>query len=183
MRGELGPTGYLRLPSLTFLRLPCHSGGEADGDVAGHVRRDWPAAPRPRTAGRWPFPGLYGPGCSSHVSGTETEGAEVKRMMDEQYERGMKLLRDNMYLLDELAKQLMEEEKVSGEQLMKLINRAAAAGKLVMGNTKMAVAAYTGEVFETTAEVSMPRKTQCLHPDKPMMFLGTPGAAMSVMCH
>ena len=39
-----------------------------------------------------------------------------------------------------------------------------------MGNTKMAVAAYTGEVVETTAEVSMPRKTQCLHPDKPMMF-------------
>ena len=107
----------------------------------------------------------------------------MKRIVDEQYERGMKLLRDNMYLLDELAKQLMEEEKVSGEQLMKLINRAAAAGKLVMGNTKMAVAAYTGEVFETTAEVSMPRKTQCLHPDKPMMFLGTPGAAMSVMCH
>ena len=96
--------------------------------------------------------------------------AEVKRIVDEQYQRGMKLLRDNMYLLDELAKQLMAEEKVSGEQLMKLINKAAAEGKLVMGNTKMAVAAYTGEVVETTAEVSMPRKTQCLHPDKPMMF-------------
>ncbi|CAE6966950.1 ftsH3 [Symbiodinium natans] len=100
----------------------------------------------------------------------QTVDSEVKRIVDEQYQRGMKLLRDNMYLLDELAKQLMEEEKVSGEQLMKLINKAAADGKLVMGNTKMAVAAYTGEVIESTAEVSLPRKTQCVHPDKPMMF-------------
>ena len=98
--------------------------------------------------------------------------AEVKRIVDEQYQRGMKLLRDNMYLLDELAKLLMEEEKVSGEELMKLINKAAAEGKLIMGNSQMAVAAYTGEVIETTAEVSMPRKTQCVHPDKPMMLLG-----------
>ncbi|OLP73483.1 ATP-dependent zinc metalloprotease FtsH 3, partial [Symbiodinium microadriaticum] len=72
---------------------------------------------------------------------------EVKRIVDEQYQRGMKLLRDNMYLLDELAKLLMEEEKVSGEQLMKLINKAAAEGKLIMGNSQMAVAAYTGEVI------------------------------------
>ncbi|CAE7601979.1 ftsH [Symbiodinium sp. KB8] len=95
---------------------------------------------------------------------------EIKRIVDEQYQRGMKLLRDNMYLLDELAKLLLEEEKVSGEQLMKLINKAAAEGKLVMGNSKMAVAAYTGEVIENSSEVSLPRKTQCVHPDKPMMF-------------
>ncbi|CAE7618092.1 ftsH1, partial [Symbiodinium pilosum] len=71
--------------------------------------------------------------------------AEIKRIVDEQYQRGMALLRDNMYLLDTLAKTLMEEEKVSGEQLMKMINQAAAEGKLVMGNSKMAVAAYAGE--------------------------------------
>eukprot|EP00913_Durusdinium_trenchii_P015103 g14164.t1 len=41
---------------------------------------------------------------------------EVKRIVDEQYQRGMKLLRDNMFLLDELAKMLMEEEKVSAER-------------------------------------------------------------------
>eukprot|EP00439_Symbiodinium_sp_Y106_P033210 s3816_g3.t6 len=52
--------------------------------------------------------------------------AEVKRIVDEQYQRGMKLLRDNMYLLDTLARTLMEEEKVSGDQLMKMINQAAA---------------------------------------------------------
>ena len=34
-----------------------------------------------------------------------------------------------MFLLDELAKMLMEEEKVSGEQLIKLINKAAAEGR------------------------------------------------------
>ncbi|CAE7942069.1 FTSH1, partial [Symbiodinium necroappetens] len=96
--------------------------------------------------------------------------AEIKRIVDEQYQRGMKLLRDNMYLLDELANLLLEEEKVSGEQLMKLINKSAAEGKLVMGNSKMAVAAYTGEVIENSSEVSLPRKTQCVHPDKPMMF-------------
>ncbi|CAE7208493.1 ftsH [Symbiodinium natans] len=96
---------------------------------------------------------------------------EIKRIVDEQYQRGMKLLRDNMYLLDELAKMLLEEEKVSGEQLMKLINQAAAEGKLVMGNSQMAVAAYTGEVIETTtSEVALPRKAKCVHPDKPMMF-------------
>ncbi|CAJ1338985.1 unnamed protein product [Effrenium voratum] len=90
---------------------------------------------------------------------------EVKRIVDEQYERGMKLLRDNMFLLDELAKLLMEQEKVNGEELMKLINKAAADGKLVLGNNKMAMAAFTGEMVDSGA-----KKTQCVHPDKPMMF-------------
>jgi len=88
---------------------------------------------------------------------------EVKRIVDEQYQRGLKLLQDNMFLLDELAKMLMDQEKVSGEELMKLINKAAAEGKLIMGNSRMAVAAYTGE-----AVVS--KKDRCVHPDKPMMF-------------
>ena len=70
---------------------------------------------------------------------------EVKRIVDEQYQRGMKLLRDNMYLLDELAKLLMEQEKVSGEELLKLINKASVDGKLSMDNKQMAMAAYTGE--------------------------------------
>ncbi|CAK8985182.1 unnamed protein product [Durusdinium trenchii] len=95
---------------------------------------------------------------------------EVKRIVDEQYQRGMKLLRDNMFLLDELAKMLMEEEKVSGDALLKLINKAAAEGKLVMANSKMAVAAYAGEVVETTADGTLNAKSKCVHPDKPMMF-------------
>ena len=75
---------------------------------------------------------------------------EVKRIVDEQYQRGMKLLRDNMFLLDELAKLLMEQEKVSGEELVKLINRAAIDGKLTVDNKQMAFAAFTGEQVDGT---------------------------------
>ncbi|CAE7378488.1 ftsH [Symbiodinium natans] len=100
----------------------------------------------------------------------KTVDSEVKRIVDEQYQRGMKLLRDNMYLLDTLAKTLMEEEKVSGDQLMKMINQAAAEGKLVMGNSKMAMAAYAGEKVEATADGTLAKKAKCVHPDKPMMF-------------
>lgn len=69
----------------------------------------------------------------------------MKTIVDEQYERGMKLIRSNMYLLDSLADLLLEKEKVGGEELVKLINQAAAAGKLVMGDQKMAAAASAGE--------------------------------------
>jgi cell division protease FtsH len=75
----------------------------------------------------------------------ETVDREVKSIVDEQYERGMKLIRSNMYLLDSLADLLLEKEKVGGEELSKLINQAAAAGKLVMSEQKMAVAASAGE--------------------------------------
>ncbi|CAK8991940.1 unnamed protein product [Durusdinium trenchii] len=76
---------------------------------------------------------------------------EVKRIVDEQYQRGMKLLRDNMFLLDELAKLLMEQEKVSGEELVKLINRAAIDGKLAVDNKQMAFAAFMGEKVDNTS--------------------------------
>jgi cell division protease FtsH len=75
----------------------------------------------------------------------ELVDSEVKRIVDEQYDRGMFLLKSNMYLMDELADLLLEKEKVGGEELVKLINKAAAAGKLVMGDQKMAVAGFTGE--------------------------------------
>ena len=57
----------------------------------------------------------------------------------------MKLLRDNMFLLDELAALLMEQEKVSGEELLKMINKAAVDGKLAMDSKQLAMAAYAGE--------------------------------------
>ena len=75
----------------------------------------------------------------------------MKRIVDEQYQRGMKLLRDNMFLLDELAKLLMEQEKVSGEELVKLINRAAIDGKLAVDNKHMAFAAFMGEKVDNTS--------------------------------
>merc|ERR1712084_161856 len=71
--------------------------------------------------------------------------AEVKRIVDAQYERGMHLLSSNMYILDGLAKELLDQEKVGGEQLIKLINEAAAQGKLVMSDQRMAMAAFAGE--------------------------------------
>jgi len=79
----------------------------------------------------------------------EKVDSETKRVVDEQYERGMYLLRSNMPTLDSLADLLLEKEKVGGEELVKLINRMAAEGKLVMGDHKMATAASTGE---TTAK-------------------------------
>jgi cell division protease FtsH len=76
--------------------------------------------------------------------------SEVKRVVDEQYKRGDELLRANMYILDSLAEMLLEREKVNGEELMKLINSAAAQGKLVMPDQQpVAVAAsYVGETTD-----------------------------------
>jgi len=91
--------------------------------------------------------------------------SEVKRIVDTQYQRGMALLKANMFILDSLAEKLLEQEKVNGDELMKLINSAAAQGKLVMPDQQMAVAAYAGELVEPDA-----KKTQCIHPDKPLMF-------------
>jgi cell division protease FtsH len=91
--------------------------------------------------------------------------AEVKRIVDEQYKRGMFLLKSNMFVLDGLANKLLEQEKVGGEELMELINEAAVEGKL---ETTMAAAAYCGERVEAPAA-----KSKCLHPDKPLMFACT----------
>merc|ERR1719476_158050 len=77
--------------------------------------------------------------------------AEVKRIVDEQYKRGMFLLKSNMYILDRLAEMLLETEKVGGEELMKLINMAAVQGKLVMPDQPVPVAvaaSYVGEVAD-----------------------------------
>merc|ERR1712060_451866 len=71
--------------------------------------------------------------------------SEVKRIVDTQYKRGMDLLKSNMFILDSLAEKLLEQEKVGGEELMKMINQAAAQGKLVMPDQQMAMAAYAGE--------------------------------------
>jgi len=91
--------------------------------------------------------------------------AEVKRIVDAQYRRGVGLLRANMYILDNLADMLLEQEKVGGEELMKLINKAAVEGKLVMPEQTLAAAALVGERVEFES-----KKTQCIHPDKPLMF-------------
>jgi len=55
------------------------------------------------------------------------------------------LLKSNMYLLDQLAAKLLEQEKVNGDELVKMINKAAAENKLVMPDQQMALAAFAGE--------------------------------------
>jgi len=71
--------------------------------------------------------------------------SEIKRMVGEQYKRGMMLLKSNMYLLDQLAAKLLEQEKVNGDELVKMINKAAAENKLVMPDQQMALAAFASE--------------------------------------
>merc|ERR1711981_18264 len=48
--------------------------------------------------------------------------AEVKRVVDEQYARAKYLLENNRYLLDKLAAKLIEQEKMNGDELTKMIN-------------------------------------------------------------
>eukprot|EP00933_Yihiella_yeosuensis_P001276 TRINITY_DN10204_c0_g1_i1.p1 TRINITY_DN10204_c0_g1~~TRINITY_DN10204_c0_g1_i1.p1 ORF type:complete len:1527 (-),score=452.67 TRINITY_DN10204_c0_g1_i1:229-4809(-) len=81
----------------------------------------------------------------------KTVDGEVNRIVNEQYARGMKLLNANRYVLDKLAEKLLEQEKVSGEELVKLVNMAAAEGKLVTDMPVMAAASLVGE------EVSQPK--------------------------
>ena len=52
---------------------------------------------------------------------------EIDRILAEQYERGMKLLTENRDVLDEVAKVLIEKEKIDGKELlqvMKTVNPA-----------------------------------------------------------
>mmetsp|Transcript_49420 Transcript_49420/g.91161 ORF Transcript_49420/g.91161 Transcript_49420/m.91161 type:complete len:813 (+) Transcript_49420:96-2534(+) len=56
---------------------------------------------------------------------------EVKRIVNKQYVRGKELLESNRYLLDKLADKLCEQEKVNGDELMKMINEVAMEDKLV----------------------------------------------------
>ena len=44
--------------------------------------------------------------------------SEIDRILAEQYDRGMKLLTENRDILDEIAKCLIEEEKIDGKQLL-----------------------------------------------------------------
>jgi len=57
--------------------------------------------------------------------------SEVKRIVNEQYARGKTLLESNRYLLDKLADKLIEQEKVNGDELMKLISQVSMEGQLV----------------------------------------------------
>ena len=63
------------------------------------------------------------------MSGGSNEGndlkniadAEIDRILSEQYDRGMKLLTDNRDVLDEIARVLIEKEKINGKELLNVI--------------------------------------------------------------
>lgn len=46
---------------------------------------------------------------------------EIDRILNEQYERGMKIITENRSILDQIAKTLIEKEKVNGMELLKII--------------------------------------------------------------
>ena len=59
---------------------------------------------------------------------------EVRRILDEQYERAYEVVRANMEALDRTAAMLIEYERVSGEEFSAVFNGESAAR--VMGKTK-----------------------------------------------
>jgi len=52
--------------------------------------------------------------------------AEVRRIVDETHERTLKLLRDNHDKLDQLAKELLENEVVEGKRVLEIVGRGEA---------------------------------------------------------
>ena len=74
--------------------------------------------------------GSGGQGGNMFQAGGAQEGANIKnkadaeidRILDEQYKRGMELLTENRDVLDKIAMTLIEEEKINGVQLIDLIN-------------------------------------------------------------
>merc|ERR1719454_999080 len=49
---------------------------------------------------------------------------EIDRILNEQYERGMKIMTENRTILDQIAMALIEKEKINGLELLKIIEDA-----------------------------------------------------------
>lgn len=45
----------------------------------------------------------------------------MDRILQEQYQRGMKIITENRDILDQIAKTLIEKEKIDGGQLINII--------------------------------------------------------------
>lgn len=72
-----------------------------------------------------PSGGMYG-GQSGAMQGSQIKekvDSEIDRILSEQYDRGMQLLTENRDVLDEIAKILIEEEKIDGKQLLLLVKK------------------------------------------------------------
>lgn len=88
------------------------------------------------------------------MSGGSNEGADLKNIADaeidrilaEQYDRGMKLLTDNRDVLDEIAKVLIEKEKINGKELLNVIK--SIRPELVTEKAMSAVSAVMTPVLD-----------------------------------
>ena len=67
------------------------------------------------------MPGQMAPQEGSELKDKADE--EIDRILNEQYERGMQILTENRDVLDEIAKTLIEKEKISGVELLKVIQK------------------------------------------------------------
>lgn len=81
--------------------------------------------------------------------------SEVKRIVDEQYARGKKLLESNEFLLRNLSNKLLAKEKVNGDELVRMIHEISSMGKLVNVDSTR-VTAITDSARELVAANSRP---------------------------
>jgi len=71
--------------------------------------------------GQSPMATMMGGGPNEGADLKNKADAEIDRILAEQYDRGMKLLTDNRDVLDQIAKVLIEKEKIDGKELLTII--------------------------------------------------------------
>lgn len=92
---------------------------------------------------------------------------EVDAILNDQYERGMKLITENKDILDKIAKTLIESEKIDGIELLQLIE--SIRPELVPAGAKKKVEEYSvrgkpAPIVEVAAEEAKTKLLpQCQH--------------------
>ena len=91
--------------------------GPRHGHPLGHVRRAWPAAIcRSRRGG---FPRLFGqsPAATCRTRPRRRSTEEIRRIVEQGYDRAKHLLEEHREQLETLAKALLEYETLSGDEI------------------------------------------------------------------
>merc|ERR1719498_1379384 len=81
---------------------------------------------------------------------------EVDRILQEQYDRGMKMLTDNRNILDSIANTLIEKEKIDGVQMLTLIK--SMNPDLVSDDAMKTVKEYARVQANTSAKAGLEEK-------------------------
>lgn len=79
--------------------------------------------PRNITSQMTPMQSMMGGGPPEGDELKNKADIEIDRILNEQYERGMKLLTENRDALDQIAKVLIEKEKINGKELLNVIQK------------------------------------------------------------